>query len=307
MAAGLAALAAIVVAGGALLGYQVGGREPATDQGHGLRLVAPSRYAPGVPAPVSFTIPGTGRPGTVTVDLNLGRPSYSWPNRPVVLRRDQPTGRWTQVALNSRHGDWRGSYRVTVPGGPSVQRLLLVPAAPYNTPPWGAGRLRVRVLAAGRLLGAQSGPAARIVQLRGSWDNLNVPVISRGSTSDLAFSLRNPFGYRLGLRIWLHAFLCDDAGCVRQPAGTAVQWLDSGTWRALPASVWSGGYQPLGLASAPGGGLLTVRFRLIVARHGPAVTGELQIRLSPDTSGLPRAARLYPGMIAGDSFLISTM
>ena len=300
LAAGSAAIA-VLLAGGVVTGYQVIAGRPGgagsvlTDRG--LDLVAPSRYAEGLPNPVSFTVPGTGSAATVTVSIDLGRPRYVVYRKPVVLRRDAAAGRWVSVPVAFVHGQWRSSYPLRVPGWPTAQRLLVVPAEAKAAPPWAAGRLRVRVTADGKLLGAQSGPSAALASMLGSWRPYYVPDVPRGTTRKLTYTVRNPaaLGYRL--RVSVAASLCPAVTPCRLPPGDAVQWLDGRTWRSIDAAAYRDPMrngESLGTVSLRPGGTVTVRLRLVAGPRAQPAHGVLILTLTPAAASLPGLGRQYP-------------
>jgi hypothetical protein len=314
----VSAVLAIVAVTGVLTGYEAlagampGHDQPVTRQGHSLNLVAPRRYVEGVPNPVSFTIPGTGWPGMATVQVELGKPRYLVYREPVVLRRDPTSGRWVAVPLTPLHGSWLGSYTVRVPAGSTRQRLLVVLAVPKEAPPWGAGRLRVRVVdvpitrespgtgTAGQRRFDQQGPHTVLAPLTGAWQpSGTVPIaVPRSGSRQLTFTVRNPIATSYRLRFYLYAFLCPNSPCSRRPAGISVQWLDAGTWRTLGAAAWRtpGNGQLLQTASLAPRGALTLTFRVLVTATGPSATGELIMNMELDRASFPGPAGLYTGV-----------
>lgn len=276
-----------------------------------LRLVAPSVYVDGVPNPVSFAIPGSGAPATVTVEVDVGRPRYVVDRQPALLRRDPATGRWLVVAVQRRHEGWTGRYSVRVPAAGLAQHLLVVPPAPHAAPPWGAGQMRVRVLAGRRLLAAQDGPHARLTAGIGAWDYTGAAPISvpRGGHRELSFTVRNPVGIGYRLRLFLYAFLCPGATCTTKPHGIDVQWLNAGVWQDLTASAWvtPGNGERLETVLLAPRAALTVRFRVIMSADGPATTGELVMDVQPDRESFPGPSQLYaPTSSSVDSGIITT-
>jgi len=309
---GSAAFALLAVAG-LLGGYEALGAAPGSPTGvsdRGLALVAPVSYLAGVPSAVTFAISGTGRRGTVRVEVNLGRPRYAVYRKPVVLRKDPATGRWLSVPVVDLHGDWRCAYQVRVPAWTSTQHLLVEVAEPAAAPPWGAGRVTVRVFRAGALVGAQSGRPARLRTVALTWQSANRIAVPRGQSRTFGITVRSPARMSLRVRLLVSAFLCHDgAGCAKPPPGTSVQWLDGRTWRTLGASAWrqSGHGMLIGVVRLGPRGQATVRFRVTASRSSVSATGEMDLRVVPDLAGVPGAALLQaPGDWSAVSPIITT-
>lgn len=276
-----------------------------------LRLVAPSRYVAGVPNPVSFAIPGGGAPAVVTVQVDLGSPRYVVYRRPALLRRDPATGRWLAVALTSRHAGWTGRYHIQVPATGLAQQLLVVPAGPRTAPPWGAGQIRVSVLAGRGLLAAEDGPRTTLTSTIGAWDYTGAAPISvpRGGSRELSFTVSNPVGIGYRIRLSVYAFLCPATPCTAKPRGIDVQWLHAATWHDLTAAAWAtpGNGQPLETVLLPAHARLTFRFKVTVSADGPSTTGELAVGVQPDRQSFPGPSRLYaPTSSSADSAIITT-
>lgn len=298
LAMGSAGLAVLAVSGG-LAGYLTvagphGRGGPVSHGGHGLQLIAPRRLAMGVPNPVSFVVPGSGSVTTVTVRVDLGHPSYVVYRQPVVLRHDSLTGRWIPVRVALAHGHWRGSYSLRVPAWPTRQLLEVVPAAAVQAPPLGAGRLRIQVLAEGKVLGAQAGPPARLAFTDGNWEPLNFTTVPRGQSRQATYRITNHLGFGYGVRFSIYSPFCHSGGSC-PPEGDIVQWLDSGTWRSLGPGAYGPGYgQYLRTGWLAAHGSVTIRFRLVAGRHAAPVVGFLYMMVSPARSGYLGGPQWYP-------------
>ncbi len=310
---GTAAFALLAMAG-LLGGYEALGATassgPASAGDRGLALVAPVSYLIGVPSAVRFMIPGTGRRGTVRVDVNLGRPRYTVYRKPVVLRKNPATGQWLSVPVIDVHGDWRCAYQVRVPAWTTTQHLLVEVAEPTAAPPWGAGRVTVREFRGGALVGVQSGRAARLRTVALTWRPATGVAVPRGRSRTFGVTVRSPAGMSFRARLLLSVFLCHDgAGCAKPPPGTSVQWLDGRTWRTLGASAWrsSGHGALIGVVRLGPHGQATVRFRVTASHSSVPATGEMDLRVVPDLAGLPGAALLQaPGDWSAVSPVITT-
>jgi hypothetical protein len=274
-----------------------------------LRLVAPRTYIEGIPNPVRFHIPGSGVAATVTVEVDLGRPGYAGYRQPALLRR--AAGSWQPVTVESRHGNWTGRYSVRVPAAGRAQHLLVVPEVPREAPPWGAGRVLVRVLAGRRLIAAQHGPYASLSTVTGAWAHTGAAPISvpRATSGELSFTLRNPVSIGYQVQLFLHASLCPAPTCTSKPHGIEVQWLHAGTWQDLTLSAWAtpGNGERLETVRLAPRATLTIRFKLIMSVDGPSTTGQFVMEVQPDRASFPGPSRLYaPTSSSVDTAIITT-
>jgi hypothetical protein len=301
-AAGSAVAAAIVVT------VAVAATQALTGSGHAgftaislssLRLNAPSTYLAGVPNPVTFTIPGQHHPATVTVKLDLGKPSYAVDGKgPIVFRRDPVTNRWLVVALTSTSGGWTGDYTVLAPAVGLAQHLAIVPALAGVEPSRAAGRLKVQVLLGRKVIVSQRGPATSLAEILGSFTDANAAPLSvpRGESRDLTVTVYNPgsVGYRFSFSIF--AMLCPGSTCPGRPGGINVQWLRAGRWRDLSQAAWliPGNGQMLQTRLLAPLATMTFRFRVLATARAPSLTGQLELDVDLDRASVPIPSRLYP-------------
>lgn len=294
--AACAMLAVAVVAGVAAAAAAGHGHRPApvTRTRSSLDLIAPSRYAPGVPNPVSFTIRNPRRARTVMVDVSLSRPHTIVYRKATVERFDQATGNWVAVPVVFRSSGWSASYSLHVRPGDTAQRLLIVPAVPTTTfisPP---ETLAVRVLSGIRVLAQQQAPAAKLEPLRADLSS-GPDSITPGQTGDYKLTVANPAGIGYPVRVVFMAAMCGSK-CDSLPAGTEIQWLDGTTWRTFdPSAYQSPGHgQLMETVTMPAGGKLTVRIRFVTSRDTPKSIGTMGFELTPDRAVFPGPARWYP-------------
>jgi hypothetical protein len=298
------AMLAVAVVAGAAAAAAVGGHAhrpaPVTRPRSSLDLIAPARYAPGVPNPVSFTIRSPRRARTVTVDISLSKPHVIVDRKAVVERLDQRTGNWVAVPAVLRPSGWGASYSLRVRRGDTAQHLLIVPAWPNPAldyiPPQTLG---IRIMSGTGVLAQQQAPAAKVTGLLGNWSS-DPNTIHPGQSGQYKLIVVNPASVSYPVRLFLHAFECANAGhqepeCHHPPAGIDFQRLDGITWESFTP----GAYLPrsdgelVETVTVPAGGKLTIRARVRTTRGAPASLGEVQAIAMPDRAGFPGPARQY--------------
>jgi hypothetical protein len=291
----LAVIAVAAVVAGSVSLILPGKVQPAV-AANPLRLLAPRVYVQGMPSQISFVVPATGRSQTLTVSVDLGRPQSALYRKPVVLRRAPRTGRWTEIPVTYRHGDLRLSYRLHVPGWAIQQRLIVVPPGPRQVPPWGAGRVRVRVLSGHNVIGDQAGPRAVFGEyIKFTRSPSSFPTVPLGGRREFKVTFDNPLDIAVRMTLRVFAPLCGgDCPGHTTPPGMQVQWLDAGRWRSLGLSAFHAGTGQFieNLALRPLG-RTTFRLRILAGAGSGSDYGPMSVMYTPDVASFPGPAKLY--------------